>query len=60
VKEIVVDQMVFFQMPRMMELLYSLGEEYVVIQGENDFLYGYPNIPLDERCIVDGPVEALF
>jgi hypothetical protein len=49
-KELIVDQMVFFQMPRLMELLSYLGEDYVVITSENDFPIGYPNIPLDDRC----------
>jgi hypothetical protein len=57
IKELFVDQMVFTQMPRLLELLDHLEEfgDFVEILDENDYPLGIPLIPLDERC--EGPVS---
>lgn len=52
IKSLIANQLVLFQIPRVMELFSHLGEEYIVIVDENDFQIGYVFIPLDERCII--------
>jgi hypothetical protein len=58
IKELFVDQMIFTQMPRLLELLEHLEEfgDFIDIVSENDFPLGIPDIPLDERCF--GTVES--
>jgi hypothetical protein len=57
VKELWVDEMVFFQVPRMIEVLSYLNQEteegeelFVLLSGSNGDSSGLPNIQLDERC----------
>jgi hypothetical protein len=59
IKELLVDQLIFFQMPRLLELLEYLGEGYVDFTGENDYAFGVPDIRLDERCITGAVSETL-
>jgi hypothetical protein len=50
IKSLFVNQLIAFQIPRALELFSYLGPSYIVIVGENDFEYGYINVPLDGRC----------
>jgi hypothetical protein len=52
IKSLFVNMLVAAQIPRALELFSYLGPSYVVIVGENDYEYGYINIPLDGRCRV--------
>jgi hypothetical protein len=50
VKEIIVDFAIFFQVPRMYELLGILGEEFYIELG--DVRIPHPELILDPRCFV--------